>query len=86
MGLFGLIWTVIVGFIVGAVARFIMPGIDALGFWLTAALGIGGSIVGGIIASVLFRSPGGSFRPAGFVLSVIGAIILLWVYRHYIMH
>lgn len=86
MGLFGLIWTIIVGFIVGAVARFIMPGIDAMGFWLTAVLGIGGSIVGGIIASILFRSPGGGFRPAGFVLSVIGAIVLLWVYRHYVMH
>ena len=50
---------------------------------------IGGTVEdssGGIIASVLFRSPGGSFRPAGFVLSVIGALVLLWVYRHYVMH
>ncbi|HZQ62863.1 MAG TPA: GlsB/YeaQ/YmgE family stress response membrane protein [Casimicrobiaceae bacterium] len=85
MGLFAIIWAIIVGFIVGAIARFLMPGIDAMGFWLTAVLGIGGSIVGGIIAAVLFRSPGGGFRPAGFILSVIGAIILLWLYRHYVM-
>ncbi|MDQ6620947.1 MAG: GlsB/YeaQ/YmgE family stress response membrane protein [Pseudomonadota bacterium] len=82
----GLIWTVIVGFIVGAVARFFMPGVDAIGFWLTAALGIGGSIVGGIVGSVLFRSSRGGFRPAGFVLSVLGAILLLWLYRHYMLH
>ena len=85
MGILGLVWTIIVGFIVGAIARFIMPGIDAMGFWLTALLGIGGSIVGGIIASILFRSPVGGFRPAGFFLSVIGALILLWAYRHFML-
>lgn len=85
MGLIGIIWTIIVGFIVGAIARWLMPGVDALGFWLTALLGIGGSIVGGIIASLLFRSPGGGFRPAGFILSVLGAVILLWLYRHYMI-
>ena len=86
MGILGIIWMIIVGFIVGLVARAIMPGVDALGFWLTALLGIGGSIVGGIIGSPLFRSPGGGFRPAGFVLSVLGAILLLWLYRNYMMH
>src|SRR5258708_39578512 len=43
MGLFGIIGTIIVGFIVGLIARAIMPGVDSLGFWLTTALGIGGS-------------------------------------------
>ena len=85
MGILGLIWTIIVGFIIGAVARWLMPGVDAMGFWLTAALGIGGSIVGGIIASILFRSSRGGFRPAGFILSVLGAILLLWAYRRYMM-
>ena len=85
MGLMGIIWTIIVGFIVGIVARALMPGVDAIGFWLTVLLGIGGSLVGGIIGSLLFRSPAGGFRPAGFVLSVIGAILLLWLYRHYAM-
>ena len=85
MGLLHIIWTILVGFIVGAIARFIMPGAHVMGFWLTALLGIGGSIVGGIIAMLLFRSPGGGFRPAGFILSVIGAILLLWLYQHYAM-
>ena len=84
MGLIGILWTILVGFIVGLIARWLMPGVNAMGFWLTALLGIGGSIVGGLIASILFRSPAGGFRPAGFILSVIGAIILLWAYqRHF---
>lgn len=86
MGIMHIIWMIIVGFIVGLVARAIMPGVDALGFWLTSVLGIGGSIVGGIISSLLFRAPGGGFRPAGFVLSVLGAILLLWLYRNYMAH
>ncbi|HEY1460628.1 MAG TPA: GlsB/YeaQ/YmgE family stress response membrane protein [Casimicrobiaceae bacterium] len=83
MGLFGIIATIIVGFIVGLIARAIMPGVDALGFWLTAALGIGGSIVGGIISSLIFRSPDGKFHPAGWILSIIGAMLLLWAYNAY---
>lgn len=82
MGIIGIIWTIIIGFIVGLVARWIMPGMNAMGFWLTVLLGIGGSLVGGIISSLLFRGPG--FRPAGFILSVIGALILLWAYQRHV--
>ena len=82
MGLFGIIATIIVGFIVGLIARAIMPGVDSLGFWLTTALGIGGSIVGGLISSLIFRSPDGKFHPAGWILS-IGAMLLLWAYNAY---
>ncbi|MEO5700680.1 MAG: GlsB/YeaQ/YmgE family stress response membrane protein [Casimicrobiaceae bacterium] len=85
MGLMAILWTILIGFLVGLVARALMPGADGLGFWLTALLGIGGSLVGGIIGSLLFRAPSGSFRPAGLILSVIGAVILLWLYRHYYM-
>ena len=83
MGLFGIIATIIVGFIVGLIARAIMPGVDSLGFWLTTALGIGGSIVGGLISSLIFRSPDGKFHPAGWILSIIGAMLLLWAYNAY---
>jgi uncharacterized membrane protein YeaQ/YmgE (transglycosylase-associated protein family) len=83
MGLMHIIWTIIVGFIVGVIARWVMPGANAMGFWLTVILGIGGSLVGGIISSLLFRGPAGGFRPAGFILSVIGAIILLWAYHRF---
>ncbi|MEP6656456.1 MAG: GlsB/YeaQ/YmgE family stress response membrane protein [Betaproteobacteria bacterium] len=80
-----IIWTIVVGFIVGLIARWIMPGMNALGFWYTALLGIGGSLVGGIISSLIFRSPNGRFHPAGWILSIVGAVILLWAFNRY-MH
>jgi uncharacterized membrane protein YeaQ/YmgE (transglycosylase-associated protein family) len=84
VGIMGIIWTIIVGFVVGLIARWIMPGTDALGFWLTSLLGIGGSIVGGVIGSIIFRSQDGRFHPAGFILSLIGAVLLLWGYNHFV--
>ena len=76
-----IIWYIIVGFIVGLIARAIMPGVQHLGFVITTLLGIGGSIVGGLIAR-LFSKPaeGASFHPAGLILSIIGALILLFVW------
>jgi uncharacterized membrane protein YeaQ/YmgE (transglycosylase-associated protein family) len=85
MGIMGIIWTIIVGFIVGLIARWIMPGTFAMGFWVTSLLGIGGSIVGGIVSSLIFRSPDGRFHPAGFILSVLGAIVLLWAYNYFMV-
>ncbi len=76
----GVVWMIIIGFIVGALARWIYPGAIHLGFWMTALLGIAGSIVGGVIGSLVWRSPDGHFRPAGLVLSVIGALIVLWAW------
>jgi uncharacterized membrane protein YeaQ/YmgE (transglycosylase-associated protein family) len=75
------IWYIIVGFIVGWIARAIMPGAQHLGFVLTTLLGIGGSIVGGLIARLFSKpEPGATFHPAGFILSIIGAIILLFLW------
>jgi uncharacterized membrane protein YeaQ/YmgE (transglycosylase-associated protein family) len=76
-----IIWSIIVGFIIGLIARAIMPGAQHLGFILTALLGIGGSIVGGLIAR-LFSKPkeGQPFHPAGIFMSIIGALILLFVW------
>ena len=56
MSLTGIIGTIVVGFVVGLLARFFYPGAVNLGFWLTTLLGIGGSVVGGLISSVLFKS------------------------------
>ena len=84
MGILGIIGTIIVGFIVGLLARFFYPGAVPLGFWLTVALGIGGSVVGGLISSLIFKSPDGKFHPAGWFLSIIGALILLWGYINYV--
>ena len=57
MGIFSIIGTIIVGFIVGLLARWIFPGTVPLGFWLTVGLGIGGSVVGGVIGDLIWRSP-----------------------------
>ena len=83
MGIMGIIWMIVVGFIVGLLARFFYPGAIALGFWMTTLLGIGGSIVGGVIGSLIFKSPEGKFHPAGIFLSLIGAMILLWAYLNF---
>ena len=75
------IWSVIVGFIVGLIARAIVPGAQHLTFIITSLLGIGGSIVGGLIARLFSKpEPGSRFHPAGLVLSIIGAIILLFIW------
>ncbi len=81
MGIMHIIWAVIVGFIVGLVARAIMPGADHMGFLATSLLGIVGSFVGGFVGSLIWKPTEGqsAFHPAGFFLSVIGAIIVLFV-------
>jgi uncharacterized membrane protein YeaQ/YmgE (transglycosylase-associated protein family) len=72
---------IIVGFVVGLIARGIMPGVQHLGFIMTTVLGICGSIVGGFIGRLFSKpAPGSAFHPAGFILSIIGAIILLFIW------
>jgi len=83
MGFFSIIGTIIVGFIVGLIARAFMPGVDKLGLLLTTALGIGGSVIGGFIGGLIWKSPDGKFHPAGWVLSILGAMILLWGYNNF---
>jgi len=77
-----IIWSIVVGFIVGLIARALVPGADHMGFWMTSVLGILGSIAGGLIAR-LFSKPkeGSPFHPAGFLLSIVGAIVLLLIFR-----
>jgi uncharacterized membrane protein YeaQ/YmgE (transglycosylase-associated protein family) len=73
----------IVGIVVGAVARFIMPGSEHLGILLTGVLGIAGSFVGGFIARIFSKPADGALiHPAGLVLSVVGALILLYAWNH----
>jgi uncharacterized membrane protein YeaQ/YmgE (transglycosylase-associated protein family) len=76
-----IIWSIIIGFIVGLIARAVMPGAQHLGFVATTLLGIGGSIVGGLIARLFSKpAPGSSFHPAGLIMSIIGALILLFIW------
>ncbi len=75
----GLIWSIVVGFIVGVIARFLMPGRDSAGFITTTLLGI----LGAFLASFLGQSMGmyNANEPAGFFAAVIGAMIVLFIYR-----
>jgi uncharacterized membrane protein YeaQ/YmgE (transglycosylase-associated protein family) len=79
----GIIWQLIVGLIVGVLARFLLPGKEAfpegaLGWLLTALLGIGGAFVGGFIARTLWA---GENYAAGWIMSILGAILLLLIVR-----
>ncbi len=73
----GIIGTLVVGLIVGAIARFIMPGEQKMGWIMTMLLGIGGSFVAGFLGQALGLYKVG--QPAGWIGSVIGALILLFV-------
>ena len=75
----GLIYTLCIGLIIGAIAKFLMPGKDPGGWIITIVLGIAGSWLGGWLGSMLGLYPAGA--QAGFIASVIGAMILLWLYR-----
>jgi uncharacterized membrane protein YeaQ/YmgE (transglycosylase-associated protein family) len=73
-----IIWSIIVGFFVGLIAKDLMG--FQMGFWLTVGVGVGGSIVGGLIARIFSKPKDGAFfHPAGIFLSIIGAIVLLFV-------
>ncbi len=74
-----IIWTIIIGFIVGLIARFLMPGRDPAGFIITTILGI----VGALIATYMGQAVGWyrAGEGAGFIASIIGAMILLFLYR-----
>ncbi|MBV8071006.1 MAG: GlsB/YeaQ/YmgE family stress response membrane protein [Acidobacteriaceae bacterium] len=74
-----LLWTLIIGLIVGAVAKLLMPGKDPGGFIVTILLGIAGSFVGTFVGRAIGLYRDGS--SAGFIMSVIGAMILLLIYR-----
>jgi uncharacterized membrane protein YeaQ/YmgE (transglycosylase-associated protein family) len=69
---------IVVGFIVGLIARFIMPGSQPMGFIMTTILGIVGSVLAGFLGQAMGWYPPGA--PAGWIASVIGAIILLAIY------
>jgi len=75
----GIIWAIVIGFIVGIVAKFLMPGRDPGGFIVTALLGI----VGAIVATFIGQAMGiyASGQAAGFIGAVVGAIIVLFIYN-----
>ncbi len=73
----GIIAWIVFGFIVGLIARAVVPGKQGMGFVLTTLLGIAGSLVGGLVASAISGGSATAFQPSGFLGSLIGAIVLL---------
>jgi uncharacterized membrane protein YeaQ/YmgE (transglycosylase-associated protein family) len=74
--IFLLVW----GFIVGGLARLAVPGPDPMPIWMTIALGLAGSIIGGVIGQLVFGNPG------GITLAFLCTVLLLIAYRHYVQH
>ncbi len=79
--MFSLIWALIIGLIVGAVAKLLMPGKDPGGIWITMALGVAGSLIATYLGRVLGLYATG--QSAGFIMSVLGAMLLLLLYRFF---
>jgi uncharacterized membrane protein YeaQ/YmgE (transglycosylase-associated protein family) len=75
-----LIWSLIVGLIVGAIAKLLMPGKDPGGFIITTLIGIGGAVLAGFLGRALGLYPAGAVAP-GVIASIVGAMILLGIYR-----
>ena len=76
-----MIWTLVIGLVVGVVAKALMPGKDPGGIIMTILLGIGGAFVGTWLGRVVGLY--GRGQSAGFIASVIGAVVILWVYRKF---
>jgi uncharacterized membrane protein YeaQ/YmgE (transglycosylase-associated protein family) len=74
-----ILWTILIGFVIGLVAKFLMPGRDPGGFIITILLGIAGSFLAGVLGRAMGWYNEG--EPAGFIFSVVGAILLLILYR-----
>ncbi len=73
------IWMIIVGLVAGLLARAIKPGNDPMGWIMTIVLGIVGAMLGGFVAGLIGINADGGFT--GLIFSVIGAIILLFIYE-----
>ena len=75
----GIIWTIIIGFIAGAVAKLVMPGKDPGGFIITIALGVAGALLATFLGRLIGWYQQG--ESAGFIAAIVGAVILLVLYR-----
>ena len=75
-----LIWTLIIGVVVGAIAKLLMPGKDPGGFWITMLLGVAGAMLAGFLGRAVgwYDSVG---EGPGIIASIIGAMLILFVYR-----
>ncbi len=79
--MFNLLWTAVIGLVVGALAKLIMPGKDPGGILVTMILGIAGSFLGTFLGRLVGHYQDG--QSAGFIMSLIGAIVLLAIYHFF---
>jgi uncharacterized membrane protein YeaQ/YmgE (transglycosylase-associated protein family) len=77
---FSIIGWIVFGFIVGVLARFLVPGKQNMSWLMTAVLGIVGSFVGGGISWLIWGNPAGQYNPAGWIMSIVGAILVVVIY------
>ena len=77
----GIIWTIIIGFVAGVIAKLIMPGKENMGFIITTLLGIAGSIVASYAGQAVGWYEAG--QGAGWIGSIVGAFVLLWIYQKF---
>jgi uncharacterized membrane protein YeaQ/YmgE (transglycosylase-associated protein family) len=76
------IWHVITGFVIGLIARALLPGGDQMGLIATTVVGVVGSVLGGYVGRLIKKpEPGAAFHPAGFFMSIVGAIVVLLAWR-----
>jgi len=80
MGLFDILGMLVFGLVVGAIARFLVPGRQPMGLLMTMVLGIVGSFAGGFLSSLFFRGDGDHLHPAGWIMSIVGAVLLVLIY------
>ena len=72
---------VVVGLIVGILARYVYPGPVQMGLIMSAVLGVAGSFLAGFVGSMLDKEPGTQLKPAGFIWSLLGAVALIFIGR-----
>jgi len=77
--MFALIWEILIGLVVGVVAKLIMPGKDPGGMLVAIIIGIAGSIGATFVGQMIGWYKQG--QSAGFIMSVLGAVLILWIYR-----
>jgi uncharacterized membrane protein YeaQ/YmgE (transglycosylase-associated protein family) len=83
MGLTSVISWLVFGLIVGAIARLLMPGRQQMSWIMTIALGVIGSFAGGALSALIFGSSQGFIQPSGWIMSIIGALIVLFAYTKF---
>jgi uncharacterized membrane protein YeaQ/YmgE (transglycosylase-associated protein family) len=79
--MFGLLATIIIGFIVGVIAKLIMPGKENMGLIMTTLLGIAGSVIATYVGQAIGWYEAG--EGAGWISSIVGAFVLLWIYQKF---